>query len=697
VFTLLPLLIFLTQVRHLWTSISNIVHPSQHSDIVTASSDVAEMSGHSVDTHVKVYGSHYIGAEDVVYNQVHKSMGDNSLTPREPSPLSDDELLFALRKLYGPGASYLSTEQGDLVRATAKLDKCHTFGGLVPGEGKSAAWNIPVAASNLTGKTLPSIWVVCPYNFLVEYHVAASLELLQSQNIACNVVGILSNDVDEWDLPDCLDTDGPLPDVVILSVDAMSKLHEHYPNKMEHWVKNGSIHKFIVDEIHSLYGETFRDVNAVIPALRGYGLSVIVLSGSVPKELIRPLMGALGLDVTATLSQSKIITQRKFLGPYPKGFKIDVRKVRNNDVVDKVVEAVLAILNRDPNACVHVLCSTVDETTAVASRVNDVFPDAAVSLSSGTSKSDQRFIARKWRRGEIRILCSTTVALVGNENPLCHYVIVCGLLFNMFALVQGMGRLRKNQLTDSGSIEVIVPMLPTYLKNQYTKDDEDQMKTLFSWGLIVRGCRTYSRAGTRVGLYEWVDERACRVKSLAAAFSLKAPPCEVCDYCRDPTPDANVRQMASVARQLDRERVENRRSANRLFEALRVKCLLCKNEECNGESHACFRSKGLCGRCHQRHSNGPVRCKYEERSGMSRGLSGCYFCQSMNSVFGFHQPPCPMQKRLKRLIGNEVYLAGGVHGGTTEQFHDKLIEIFSNEANYCRYLAQLNRKYNSGS
>jgi hypothetical protein len=43
-----------------------------------------------------------------------------------------------------------------------------------------------------------------------------------------------------------------------------------------------------------------------------------------------------------------------------------------------------------------------------------------------------------------KVLISTSVALVGNENPRCRYLACAGYLYDSVQIVQAFGRLRKN-------------------------------------------------------------------------------------------------------------------------------------------------------------------------------------------------------------------------------------------------------------
>jgi hypothetical protein len=65
--------------------------------------------------------------------------------------------------------------------------------------------------------------------------------------------------------------------------------------------------------------------------------------------------------------------------------------------------------------------------------------------------------ASQWGEGKLDVLISTSIALVGNENPLCRFVACAGYLFDAMQVVQAFGRLRQYMRSSSGQILFVAP------------------------------------------------------------------------------------------------------------------------------------------------------------------------------------------------------------------------------------------------
>jgi superfamily II DNA or RNA helicase len=63
-------------------------------------------------------------------------------------------------------------------------------------------------------------------------------------------------------------------------------------------------------------------------------------------------------------------------------------------------------------------------------------------VSSDSNSHETNQVALKWSRGEFKVLISTSIALVGNENPSCKYLACAGYLYDSMQIVQALGRLR---------------------------------------------------------------------------------------------------------------------------------------------------------------------------------------------------------------------------------------------------------------
>ena len=159
-------------------------------------------------------------------------------------------------------------------------------------------------------------------------------------------------------------------------------------------------------------------------------------------------------------------------------------------------------------------------------------------VTSNISSSEQKEIASRWFNGEIRVLVSTIIALVGNENPKCRVIIVLDLIFNLASLIQALGRLRPTQRDNNARVIQILLSTPKYSslgENEYdinncndainqltqatslTEDDSTTLKTLFH----VEEYRKF------------VTQEGCLLSRLSAVCgSVSTSDCQRCTWCR---------------------------------------------------------------------------------------------------------------------------------------------------------------------
>ena len=116
------------QVRHFWTSILNYLFPSGDlSGALYAEKDVAESSGHASRTHQVKYSSNMPGGKEYLYRTLHHALGEQPAGGGDNSNLHvrPADLLSALRLFFGPGASYTSIHQQELVEFAASSTTGH--------------------------------------------------------------------------------------------------------------------------------------------------------------------------------------------------------------------------------------------------------------------------------------------------------------------------------------------------------------------------------------------------------------------------------------------------------------------------------------------------------------------------------------------------------------------------------------------
>jgi superfamily II DNA/RNA helicase len=202
-------------------------------------------------------------------------------------------------------------------------------------------------------------------------------------------------------------------------------------------------------------------------------------------------------------------------------------------------------------------------------------------VTSENSREEVNHVAAQWAESKFDVLISTSIALVGNENPKCRHLVCAGYLFDNMQMVQAFGRLRPYMRTPIGHVFVSVPKeMPEYrdledrkrftvLKNQKFLVDED----------YTRFKGTMSSAGVR----EWcVDastgEKGCALKILSAGFGTTRENCMACLFCRS----AGLRQTQDKALQRSRQEIENSQSAERVLHKLALVCLVCRQVDCRG-------------------------------------------------------------------------------------------------------------------
>jgi len=186
----------------------------------------------------------------------------------------------------------------------------------------------------------------------------------------------------------------------------------------------------------------------------------------------------------------------------------------------------------------HIICKTIKQGEDICKILRILKVDGVVLVTSNISSSEQKEIASRWFNGEIRVLVSTIIALVGNENPKCRVIIVLDLIFNLASLIQALGRLRPTQRDNNARVIQILLSTPKYSslgENEYdinncndainqltqatslTEDDSTTLKTLFH----VEEYRKF------------VTQEDCLLSRLSAVCgSVSTSDCQRCTWCR---------------------------------------------------------------------------------------------------------------------------------------------------------------------
>ena len=570
----------MTQIRQFWASVLNIISSSIFDDggddgddvdaRLTADQMGSEMMGHSAATHKLKYSNLKLGSkqQEAHFNRYHLAIGDTShAAVQDKETLSCVHLQVAVRHRHGQ--EYQSVAQKELVEARYRTptSPTHCLGLLAPGEGKSEVYILPTLARILMNLLSKTIVYVAPYNFLTGYQSANALTAFEKLGLEdrVSILTFTGSDIQVDKLPTELSNKDALPSLLFLSLDALSNLVSFFPEDVKSW--KDSVEMIVVDEVHTIFCEMdFRDKYSVYSKLSLLGIPIVGLSGSVPLFALDRLVTRLCWSVKANQSDMKIIHGGDVVGTFPLGFKIAF------SIHDNCVEEVASFVRQrleqggsllmggaGATEAVHVFVSTKKEGHSLLQLLSCDYPNQCRFVSSETGKDEVNQVAAEWGQSMFRVLISTSIALVGNENPKCRHLACAGYLFDMMSMVQFLGRLRPYMRTPSGQVFVCVPSkLPTF------RQAEDQSR----WTLLVnerlmrpRDYSKFKSAMTSVGLHEWVMDSiagtsGCALKKLSTVMgNIRNDNCGACHSCRS----APIRVIQVVA--------QNRMEVNRDHES----------------------------------------------------------------------------------------------------------------------------------
>ena len=633
-----------TQIRHLWTSVSNVLFPQVDETAIHnqhTTQMVAEQSGHSYWTHRDHYGSLSGNTKEELFMIYHKALGEK-LVQKETviaKGLSDEQILLTLRKLFGPAANYTCDQQRDMLHYTCSEYERHGHFGLPCGGGKSMSWILPTTGVRLYGTKQQTTLVIVPYKFLAGYHDESMISTAKQTKVDVRSVTLTASDFSLGELPDVISDMKNLPDVVFMSLDAIWVLERNHSFILKEWVTAGKLGRIIVDEIHTIYSEIgFRTRLECLPRLAKYEVPIMTLSGSLPRRFLPPLMKYLALS-KGTLDDMTISHSDRVLGSFPSGFRFSV--VVDVAIRYKFKDFIQSTMNSFTRLGhgIHVIVASKQLGMDVVASLEEMSLGPVEFVTSETTTSKQRDIAKRWSASAISILVSSTVALVGNENPKCHCVVVVGHLFSLMSVVQALGRLRPKQRTGTSSFVIFANKLSSTQQAAMEKEDMMNFHRLRELGVIdTSNEQDYMQIGTIKGLVDWETERGkCRVVSLAGKFGSTYEQCNVCDVCIGRQKMIPVQVVGSQAKQKEEIRTTQVNDAMLVLITLKERCLVCGRRECQGD--ACL-TKGCfnCGGDHFRrdcrfsdfltnHYKGRICYKcldYHERPGyQSHSLSNC--------------------------------------------------------------------------
>ena len=347
-------------MRHLYTSICNYIFPSDK-NIQNASATtvgiIAEMSGHSIETH-DLYYSSCIDKEGF-FDKYHSSLGatiSNNANLFAPFKIaSDSDILNCLKVLYGTNATFFNNLQQQMV--TDSINNClsHTFCGIGCGGGKSLCWLLPTIDRIMKNTSPKMVLVVIPYCFLVQHHYHKSLQVT-SITKSFGVEMLTGAMVSESVLPNVFRDLASLPSILYLSLEAFVKVVKYHFAFIEIMISKSLIHKVFIDECHTVLSELhFREKYYEIGKISAIGLPIMACSGSYPRGLIDDFTHFV-FGSPRYIKYNCLIDESLFGTKLPK-LEVSI----SDDYLKETCKFVRAFLKQFSNYHVHVIVSTKDE------------------------------------------------------------------------------------------------------------------------------------------------------------------------------------------------------------------------------------------------------------------------------------------------------------------------------------------------
>lgn len=645
------------QIRHLWTSLANHIFSEGffQENLGDVDDEVAHLSGHTRSTHRSHYSTAVAGGSASRIHEYHRAIGAVRVSSLSDSPLNPADLTTGLVALYGNDAGYLCLAQKAMMEASVSSRVRHMHASLPCGGGKSAAWLLTVAAAKVANKTCGMIIVAAPYKFLAMTHSEAAAVLLGSR-FGAKTACLLGSDIrDNGIIPAVLERDDNLPDILFLSLDAAVKLVRQHEGLIGRWAKAKLISRLILDEAHSLFGESFRDIYEELPFLASFQVPITTLSATVPTTLLPQLMSYLNMTNNPSLDDMQVVSGDDLFGTFPAGFEISTIKCASQAMLRFAVAATRSSAQPSAGHACHVIVASKYLLEEIGAQLhNDGYRCGSVTADSDTDY--QRTVAKDWATGEtLDVLITTTLGIVGNENPSCRHLVLVGTLYNLFNYVQAFGRLRPKQRKAFGKIICIVPTsdptndCETGRQQQADASCEYAADQLEARGALSSNNRdAFLSVASQQSVRDCFDDRRCLLVAISERFGVpRATDCGVCTNCRG----APVAQAARRATHQRNVAVEADHAVKSLMRQLAERCCFCREADCDGQSPGCF-GRGRCYKCGSS-DHAVKQCTVSFESILNG--RGCFSCLDMNDRAGYerHTPnhkTCPLKKRLRRLL-----------------------------------------------
>ena len=673
-------------IRHLWTNIHNYLFPkTDFNGILSAADSVSEMSGHSSTTQQNNYGTELKGWREQVYRRFHLALGEVTIDQHDDPQdqvFSTKQLLNCLRQVYGPSANFLSSEQQEMVELAANERRRHCFIGLPCGHGKSLTWTIPIVADRLTLKRRRMRIVVLPYKFLLSHMELTARRYISELSNVDRVKSYSGGDIQAETFPSELDDVDSRPSLVLLNLEAASHLLQYHFSRIKRWADEGTLVNVIVDEIQQLLCEfEFRQCYQELPKLAALGIPILILSGSLPKELSQPIARYLKLE-----DEDSQVTMKSCFSNNLVGGDFSFYSTKAKSITIGVYRQLLA-QRKQSRAATHVICASKDSCEQI-DRLLTAKGFRTLVVTSENTAEEQKKTAATWFQGQVDVLISTTVALVGNENEKCRTIIIAGLLFNISSLTQAIGRLRPNQRGLDASVHVIwKEMSPTKLTDMKLEDAK-KLQLLTEAGVLRSSDRElFLRLFGTHALYNFTRQSTgCFLQTLSSFYNHPSSPCLRCGLCLSNrkrisrlSQEIPVKMAQEVAVSAISVQQSNTKTVQSLLRQLQERCFVCGSHSCDGTN--CQRTCHRCGSS----THLSNRCSLEIASIIPPAVA-CFYCLVPCRYEQRHDVnTCTVKRRLRLLINKQ----GAQREGGTAVY---LRSIFSSFEAFDSAVARIGRR-----
>ena len=669
-------------MRHLYTSICNYLFPGNNNMlrqfVVSTADEVAEMSGHSVETHQQFYSSSL--NQEGFFDKYHHHLGADVLFDKEQNTAlclaTESDVLHYLKVMFGLNAEFFSKLQQEMVIDSCNNLNKHTFCSIGCGGGKSISWMIPTLRFSLMGVRMKMTIVVVPYCFLLDHHVNSCSNLIGGCR-KINIESLKGKDIEENILPNVIRDKASLPAILFVSLEAIRILIEYHYSYLIELGNENCLYKIYIDEAHTILSEiNFRHSYIGLSKLATLNVPIALYSGTFQRNFISAFLNFM-FGVVHNHMYNFIIDEKIF------GDKLmTLQHVVAKTYLDKCTNAAIKYMNDFEDSNVHIIVSTKDEGSEIFNRLKTNGIDCEFICSDSKHQSQ---VATKWNNDLLKILITTTLGLVGNESTRTGLVCIVGLHYNLVSIVQAYGRVRVRRRTKYSKCIIFTAENNNARLHLSKEEDSIKLDELIGMGIVCETNRQkYKRSMTMASVEEWLmKDKGCRLVSLAARLGFKHQKCTMCDICTN----SCVRVTAKKKTNQLGDSVMKRNTGIQLLNRLRQKCICCNRTDCNGTC-VVMQQKGItCYHCLGSHY--ARQCK----KGYKNILKGkaCYSCYVYNySQDCIHDhTECSgnggIKERLRGLIQHD-YLEKKKNTGTTASFIIHLAGIYGSAESFFSFL-----------